>query len=200
MASTSGWPTVAATQSRSWSCKIKMSGDLIRRCSLIARVFLAALLVVSLLAATVAIVPLSTATAANGEMDCCMGQSGHCLAQLSAKPKPPPEPEPMCGMHSEGKSSGDPLVAIRSPENSAANSRSPNAVTISLSRPCPKDCGAGAFSTVRRPKPRETALSSDNVYARRAKRSRDRFPLSRLVTSTSLVEQSRPRGPPAFSS
>jgi hypothetical protein len=63
----------------------------------------AALLVLSLLAALVAIVPLITTTAMNGEMDCCMSESGHCLAQFSAKTKLLPEPEPMCGMRSDGK-------------------------------------------------------------------------------------------------
>ena len=150
-----------------------------------------------------AFLPIVVSAGNSNAMPCCAGKSGHCDSGIVAKKLPQPQ-EPMCGLHVSG-TENDGITIVGEPSQnkphhaSQSSSTGPSVQSVSVSRPCPMECGVCTSSSIWQQK-RERALTQSD--------SRD---LSTLVTLSQqeylpplfspMHEWSRivPRGPPASS-
>lgn len=152
----------------------------------------------------VAMLPISSASSDKANtMACCVGKAaGHCDSGIPAKKIPPPEP--MCGLdNSELEDDGITIVAEPSHNEShtslsrTTETTSRAAEAISISKPCPMDCGACAASSARQHR-RERGVLQPAAYRNApitVLSEFDNLPFSWLANAD--LEQASPRGPPS---
>jgi hypothetical protein len=191
----------------------------------VARTILAALLLLTLLSASL---PLTTlASGPTCTLACCAGRAPHaagscmngsCHAVLTGRAKkskihlqlPVHESEQLCGLpRSTTRNSAVSLRGSGAPTLSASSQRSrgsgakdaASVSTSTLGRPCQPDCGAGAFSSSTQSRPRDSCATSHADKPRPPSTSRlEHSSFSRAKVLDALCRRSRPRGPPISSS
>ena len=136
----------------------------------------------------------------SGVMACCIGKDAdHCDSGLTGhKPPSPPEPEPMCGM-TPAKPDAITTVAERSTEADVESNATVE--PVSLSKPCPMDCGACTAGTLTAQSRRSKDSGWLCSWEYRGPPSLLRFsrPDWELSTNASVWRRSSvPRGPPFF--
>ena len=157
----------------------------------------------------------------SGVMACCVGkEAGHCDSGLTGHRPPPPPPEPMCGLTLENL---DAITIVAEPSTHSHSSRrraesSSQAVaeskagaeikadaeskasvkSVSLSRPCPMNCGGCTASTSRLQK-RQKSIQARTFYASAPKSITRLENLSRVLSPTENWTNINPRGPPVTS-
>jgi hypothetical protein len=167
--------------------------------SLILR-FLCLFVAVSFLSA---LVPIASASIdKSSTMPCCAGKAGHCDSGIAPKPVARRFSEPMCGLDkSESVDDGITIVAEPAKQEShhthshTAETTSHAAESLSLSHPCPMDCGACMASSQRQQsrgilQPIAYHTPSVNIDS-----NYETQPFS--FSSNENWDQISPRGPPA---
>jgi hypothetical protein len=158
------------------------------------------------------LVPIASASRdKSSSMPCCAGKAaGHCDSGIAPKPTPRRFSEPMCGLHnSESTDDAITIVAESSePESHHSHSQTAEktshaesiaAESISLSHPCPMDCGACTASSQRQQR-RERSILQPIAYHNPSliiHFSFENQPFS--FSSNEDWDQISPRGPPASS-
>ena len=152
------------------------------------------------------LVPIASASInKSSTMPCCAGKAaGHCDSGIAPKPVPRRFSEPMCGLdNSESADDSITIVAEPSKQEShhshsqTAETTSHAAESISLSHPCPMDCGACAASSQRQQR-RERGILQPVTYHTPSQTVDSKYENQPLFFSSNEDwDQISPRGPPA---
>jgi hypothetical protein len=192
---------------------------------LVARTILAALLLPTLLSASL---PLTTiASGPMCKLACCAGRAPHaagscmdgsCHAFLMGRAKtskihlqlPVHESEQLCGLrrsttrNSVASLRGSTALTLAASSERSGGSRTQDAASVStstLGKPCQPDCGTGAFSSSSQSRTRDTgAISQADKPRPPSAALHEHSSFSRAKTLDALCRRSRPRGPPITSS
>ncbi|MCU1266517.1 MAG: hypothetical protein JWM21_2835 [Acidobacteria bacterium] len=192
---------------------------------LVARTILAALLLLTLLSASL---PLTTiARGSTCKLACCAGRAPHaagscmngsCHAVLTGRAKKPKvhlqlpvhETEQLCGLPRSTtrnsavslRGSAAPTLAASSQGSRGSGAQDAASVSTStLGRPCQPDCGAGAFISSSQSRPRDSCATSHADKPRPpSTEGYEHSSFSRAQTLDALCRRSRPRGPPISAS
>jgi len=192
---------------------------------LVARTILAALLLLTLLSASL---PLTTiASGPTCKLACCAGRAPHaagscmngsCHAFLMGRAKtskihlqfPVHESEQLCGLrrrttrNSVVSLRGSIALTLAASSERSRGSRTPGAANVStstLGKPCQPDCGTGALSSSSQSRPRDSGATSYADKPRPPSTARHEHSLfSHAKALDALCRRSRPRGPPISSS
>jgi hypothetical protein len=153
-----------------------------------------------------ALVPIVSASIdKSSTMPCCAGKAaGHCDSGIAPKPIPRRFAEPMCGLdNSESANDANTIVAEPTkPESHHSHSQTAEttshaAESLSLSHPCPMDCGACTASSQRQQR-RERGILQPIAYhipSLNIDSNYENQPIS--FSSNEDWDQINPRGPPA---
>ena len=192
---------------------------------LVARTILAALLLLTLLSASLP--PTAIASSPMCHLACCAGRAPHaagscmngsCHAFLMGRAKtskihlqlPVHESEQLCGLRrSTTRNSvvslrGSTARTLAASFERSRGGRAPDAASVSTStvgKPCQPDCGTGTFSSSSQSRPRDSGAISYADKPRPLSTARhEHSSFNRAKTLDALCRRSRPRGPPISSS
>ena len=152
------------------------------------------------------LVPIASASIdKSSTMPCCAGKAaGHCDSGIAPKPVARRFTEPMCGLdNAESADDANTIVAEPSKQEShhshsqTADKTSHAAESLSLSHPCPMDCGACTASSQRQQR-RERGILQPVTYhipSLNIDSNYENQPFS--FSSNENWDQISPRGPPA---
>jgi hypothetical protein len=192
---------------------------------LVARTILAALLLLTLLSASLPLT--SIASGPTCTLACCAGRAPHaagscmngsCHAVLIGRAKtskihlqlPAHESEQLCGLpRSTTRNSivslrGSIALTLAASSGRSPRSRAPDAASVSTTAfgiPCQSDCGTGIVGSSSQSRPRDSGAISYADKPRPPTTARhEHSSFSRAQALDALCRRSRPRGPPISSS